>query len=84
MFQLSHIIGRVTSMAGDEYWNTDHEKSYINLLISGAYTDNPQLTSEERLSNYIKSAKKRIRWKTFGNVNGYECIEYAEQLLGRR
>lgn len=70
-------------MPGDRYWNTDNEKTYIDSLITGAYTEVPQLTAEERLINYIRSAKKRIKWKTFGSVDGDQVVEYAREQLKR-
>jgi hypothetical protein len=71
-------------MPGDEYWNTDNEKHvYIDSLVAGTYRENPQLTAEERLINYIRSAKRRMRWKTFGSVDGEEVVRYAEEQLMR-
>lgn len=69
-------------MAGEDNWNTGNEKHvYIDSLVVGTYRENPQLTAEERLINYIRSAKKRMRWKTFGSVDGEQVIQYAKEQL---
>jgi len=68
-------------------WSTANEISYINDLVSkkvfirpgGNYL--PHNSPIGLLTNYIRSAKKRRDFKTFGDVDTKTVIRYAEDTL---
>jgi hypothetical protein len=68
-------------------WSTNNEKDHIDQLVSGAFAWKgpyvPRLSPEERLQSYIKTAKMRKKWDTFGGVNADEVILYAQGLLDK-
>jgi hypothetical protein len=71
-------------MATYNLWTTYNEIDYIRGLVSGVNIANCpynwKLTRNDRLDNYIKSARRRIAWGTFGGVDGEEVIRFAEAL----
>lgn len=64
-------------------WTTDNEIKYINSLARGTYPRENQIPADRDLllTNYIRSAKRRLRWHTFGEVDPYAVIAHAEKLL---
>ena len=68
-------------MTNNEGWTTRNEINYIILLLSGIAAENVRAPQEILLKNYIRSAKKRQAWDTFGIVKAMEVIDYAEKRL---
>ena len=64
-------------------WTTDNEIDYIDSLHRGTYPRERIKPADPKLllSNYIKSARKRIEWGTFGSVDGRVAVAHAEKLL---
>lgn len=66
-------------------WNTHNEIDFIDGLISGKWREERvryERTPIELLTGYIRHAKDRKKWGTFGqNVNPDEVIKYAQKLL---
>ena len=72
------------NLTNGSHWSTAMELDYIDNLISGRWmSPGVQMAEKDRLlKNYIKSAAEKVRIKTFGTVDGMQCIEYAKILLG--
>lgn len=66
------------------HWTTENEIAYINSLHSGTYPREfgQHMDGQSLLENYIRSAKKRILWNTFGSVDGAKVLAHAIGLLG--
>jgi len=66
-------------------WTTHNEQRYIDDLVSPMFWrtlhHKPIHQPAELIMNYIGSAEKRIRYGTFGEVDGKECINYAKAKL---
>ena len=64
-------------------WTTGNEIAYIDGMVSKKFSNAVviQLASREKLlNNYIRSAKKRRAWDTFGTVDADQVIGYAQNL----
>jgi hypothetical protein len=76
-------MGELPIMQTETGWTTDNEISYIEKLYLGTYPIEFRDAADPKtlLTNYTKWAKKRISWNTWGSVNGYKVLDYAERLL---
>lgn len=71
----------ISSHAG---WSTHNEMEYVKGLISGKSFDQnyvPRLEPRELMQNYLKSAKRRKAWRTYGDVNPDHVIKFVEEYL---
>ena len=65
-------------------WTTVNELDYIKGLISGkVFNTGESLKLKPRalVQNYLRSAKKRKAWETFGSVDPDCVIKFAEEYL---
>ena len=64
-------------------WTTENEIAYINSLHRGTYPREfrPLVDAKTLLTNYLKWARKRIVWNTWGSVDGHAVVAHAEELL---
>lgn len=73
----------VMTMSNETGWSTRNEVAYIDGMVSKKWSQAVviQLASrKELLDNYIRSAKKRRDWGTFGDVDAGQVIGYAKTL----
>jgi len=63
-------------------WTTDNEMRYIDSLVREEFTSG-KVPVEQILRNYIKGARRRTLWGTFGQVEGHKVIAYAKAALDR-
>jgi hypothetical protein len=62
-------------------WSTQNEIDYIDKLVSGKALESVRAPTEVLLRNYIRSAKRRRAWGTFGSIKAQKVIRYARQRL---
>ena len=72
------------NLTNGSHWSTAMELNYLDNLVSGKWMSPATQLADKRelLKNYISWAKHRIRHKTFGTIDGEQCIIRAEILLG--
>jgi hypothetical protein len=70
-----------------EHWRTSNELAYVDALASWAWRkwceSPPDITDDALLSNYIKGAEHRKRYKTWGTVEADEVIKRARAHLDK-
>lgn len=63
-------------------WNTSNEIRYFNGLIAGKWLDRPPLVFPLQLcKNFIRGAKRRKAWGTYGGVNADKVIKHAQNCM---
>ena len=65
-------------------WSTKNEKTFIDGLVTGRWVTESregmvEVPRKRLLRYYIRGAKKRIEFDTWGLVDGEEIVRYARE-----
>jgi hypothetical protein len=64
-----------------ERWTTTEELKHIDDLITPPKTWACRKNAGERLKTYIHWGQRRLKWGTWGTVDGRKAVQYASKKL---